>query len=830
LFARFVHRCAAWILLVSVLSAGVAAYYTYRLYRNLHTDFEELLPDTARSAKDLHLVTGRLASTENLAILVFSNDPAGSKRFVTDLSTRIDSELKDQVARVEYRIDHEIQFFKDREALYLSVPDLLRIRRYVTDRLSFETELYNPLNIFRKEELPEPTLNLRMMEGRYSAQIVSYSRFKDGFYATPDQRIRAILVYFKGKASGIGDAQRLLRRVRELVAQLRPQSYASDLEVKYAGDVAGMVEENAALISDLKFSTTVVICLVTLALLIFYRNLQATSALLVSLIVGTLWTFGVAYFMVGYLNANSAFLGSIVLGNGINFGIVILARYLEEWRAGSRVPLASEAAISKTFTATLTAALAAGLSYGSLILTNFRGFAQFGLIGFVGMALCWISAFTTLPATLVFLDRIRFPQVDFAGKRPHGRFSGGVAQVISHAPRTIVAVSWLLLGLAAVSAVKYIKSGDQIIETDTTKLRDRRSAISGAIYLSKYLDLIFARYLSPMIVLPQEGWQADRIAHDLKDEVRRHAPPDLISNVYSIHDFIPHDQDKKIAILRDIRHELRPAIVAHLSPHDRELVDRLMNPASFKPFGIGDLPGLVLDRFRENDGSTGKAVLVEPVVNEVALKNGDNQTNLVNQIRKAADRVAPGAPVVGTLPITADMYQSVRHEGPKATGTAFLAVVVLMILLFRNVRVISVALFALCLGVGWFGGIILHWDLKINFLNFIALPITFGIGVDYGINIFQRYRIEGRGSILHVVRGTGGAVALASLTTVIGYGSLLMAGNQAFFSFGRLAIIGEFTFLTAALVSLPAFLYYRDLKFKKKALPAAEELPERRAA
>ena len=80
------------------------------------------------------------------------------------------------------------------------------------------------------------------------------------------------------------------------------------------------------------------------------------------------------------------------------------------------------------------------------------------------------------------------------------------------------------------------------------------------------------------------------------------------------------------------------------------------------------------------------------------------------------------------------------------------------------------------------------------------------------MNIFQRYHQEGPGSILKVIRDTGGAVMLSSCTTIIGYSSLLIAGNQAFVSFGLLAVFGEVTCLAAAVLSLPAFLCYRERK------------------
>jgi predicted RND superfamily exporter protein len=99
---------------------------------------------------------------------------------------------------------------------------------------------------------------------------------------------------------------------------------------------------------------------------------------------------------------------------------------------------------------------------------------------------------------------------------------------------------------------------------------------------------------------------------------------------------------------------------------------------------------------------------------------------------------------------------------------------------------------------------------RTNFLNFIALPITFGIGVDYGINIYLRYQVEGRGRVGRAVRATGGAVVLCSLTTIIGYAALLLADNQALRSFGEMAILGEVACLSAAVVGMPAFLAWRE--------------------
>jgi predicted RND superfamily exporter protein len=95
---------------------------------------------------------------------------------------------------------------------------------------------------------------------------------------------------------------------------------------------------------------------------------------------------------------------------------------------------------------------------------------------------------------------------------------------------------------------------------------------------------------------------------------------------------------------------------------------------------------------------------------------------------------------------------------------------------------------------------------KLNFAAFVALPITFGIAADYSINMLKRFQIERRLELGQALSATSGAVTLCSITTIIGFASLVMAQNRALFSFGVFAIAGEFTCLAVAIFGLPAAL------------------------
>ena len=69
-----------------------------------------------------------------------------------------------------------------------------------------------------------------------------------------------------------------------------------------------------------------------------------------------------------------------------------------------------------------------------------------------------------------------------------------------------------------------------------------------------------------------------------------------------------------------------------------------------------------------------------------------------------------------------------------------------------------------------------------------------------------RYRESDPPDVIAAIKSTGGAVGLCSLTTIIGYGSLLFAQNQALFLFGLVAVLGEVACLLTAVVVLPAAL------------------------
>jgi predicted RND superfamily exporter protein len=193
-----------------------------------------------------------------------------------------------------------------------------------------------------------------------------------------------------------------------------------------------------------------------------------------------------------------------------------------------------------------------------------------------------------------------------------------------------------------------------------------------------------------------------------------------------------------------------------------------------------------------------------------ALWRGATISAFVGALRDIAQLpVAMGgraARVAGGPPLTSDIIQSMERDGPLASLLALAGVVATVVVIFRRSSATPFVIGSLVVGVGWLLAAAMVLGIKINFVNFIAFPITFGIGVDYAVNVMARYLRDGERDVAAAIRGTGGAVGLCSLTTIVGYSSLLVAQNVGLFLFGLLAVLGELTCLTTAVVVMPAVL------------------------
>jgi predicted exporter len=181
------------------------------------------------------------------------------------------------------------------------------------------------------------------------------------------------------------------------------------------------------------------------------------------------------------------------------------------------------------------------------------------------------------------------------------------------------------------------------------------------------------------------------------------------------------------------------------------------------------------------------------------------------------------------------MILAVGEDAPKALLLSLLATLLILVVAFRARPTGLWVMGSVLVGLGWTVAVLSLWKsewpwgeqgtfvpegMKLNFLNFVALPITIGLGADYAVNVMQRYRIAGSHAVRKVVVETGGAVILCALTTILGYLALTLSVNRAIRSFGIAAATGEICCVLLGVLVLPACLVWlaerRDARERRR--------------
>jgi hypothetical protein len=435
-----------------------------------------------------------------------------------------------------------------------------------------------------------------------------------------------------------------------------------------------------------------------------------------------------------------------------------------------------------------------------------QGFADFAWIGGIWMVVCWIASLVLLPALVM-----RFAPSPRRVSSLFGRF---VASAFGfRRPAVVCAIAAAVVAAVGVVSWRYV-TGDPY-EYDTTRLRSqaadaetarawlrRRPHVRARARRRRRPDVHRRRRSADVAPLPCACATArDPIVGPVSRSRRGPAgsPPSPRSPIFAPRRRRPSAAD-------DARRDLlavRP-------------------PDELAAITARDLPRALATQLTERDGRIGYIVSVRPGA-QFDDRDGRDLIRFADAVRSVHLPDGRTITAAGGSLLFADVLLQIQRDGPLVTALAAVGLVAMVLLVVgRNRRAAAVlvatsagslAMIAACAIAG----------LRINFLDFVALPITLGLGIDYAINVADR---AAEGDPRRALRSTGGTVFVCSLTTMIGYTSLLVSDNLGIRGFGLASLIGEITCVVAALVIVPAIVALGH----RESLPAlAPALRESRA-
>jgi len=276
----------------------------------------------------------------------------------------------------------------------------------------------------------------------------------------------------------------------------------------------------------------------------------------------------------------------------------------------------------------------------------------------------------------------------------------------------------------------------------------------------------------------------------------------VLGAVTSIADVVPPDQAAKLAVLADLRVQIDDA-ASVLEGRARDELLALRPPNDLAALMPADLPARLRAKLTERDGSIGKVIAVKPGVT-FDERDGRDLIAFAGAIRgaKGSAKLAISGPSV----LFADVLLQIRRDGPLVTAIAVAGLLVMVLLVVGRTRRAVAVLAATAAGTLAMVAACALVGLKVSFLDFVALPITLGLGIDYAINIADR---ASRSDPRTALRSTGGTVLVCSLTTIIGYASLMVSDNLAIRGFALASLLGEITCVLAAFAIVPALIALR---------------------
>ena len=683
----------------------------------------------------------------------------------------------------------------------------------------------------------------------------------DGYLWTDQERFLLVLVTPREILQSFTKTQVPLERLRALVAAVRAEH---PLEVGVTGKDALEVDEMTAALRDTTLATLISLAGLGLLMVLFLRGISRPILGVATLGIALCWTFGAATLAVGHLNLLSVVFTPLLLGLGIDYGIHVFARYEEERGRGRSVRVALERALQTVGPGIINAGLTAAASFLALTLTDFQGLRELGLITGLGILLALAATLVVLPALVMLKER---GWIEAAPTGP-GLFSEEARPFMAFAYRRPGLVVAGGIGLAALSL-----GALRGVAFDLNPLRLQTEGAESVTWEMKLLGRA-----------DRSTAHAEILARTL-DEVRfktaaLQALPS-VARVESILTFLPEDQDRKLRLLRG----LRPA-VRHLAiePGRREPLDLLglsealdrirfkmvegsaadagareraevrapieafharvaglgtetarARLAAFEAALFADLADKI-HTLRANvmGGPMTADDLPEPLRKRFIGQNGRYLIRVYPEGdiwepgplgRFVADLRSVDPDVLGE-PVGLHLYtRAFRQAYEQAAVYALIAIFVLVLIDFQALGHALLAMTPLLVGTAWTVGLMWVLGVSFNLANVIFLPLIVGAGVENGIMILHRWRENGA-TFRGIPASTGKGVALASLTTIVGFGSLMISGHRGVHSLGLLLTLGTGCVLVASLTVLPGVLRLFAGRRRVGAPPAEALAPE----
>jgi len=650
-----------------------------------------------------------------------------------------------------------------------------------------------------------------------------------------------------------------------------------DVRAGLTGMIAIGRDEMVYSTQSLGYTSIIAIIAILLLLIVSLRMWLAPLMALFNLIIGIIWAIGITAITIGQLNIMTQMMTVILLGLGIDFSIHIISGFTE-WRAvGDNIIDALTKTFLKSGRGVLTGAFTTACAFLTMVISSSRGMKEMGLVTGTGLMAILFATFLFLPVMLVFRERLiekkykkKKTQKSKSPRDISFRSLGITAQFFyKHFVFTLAFSLIITLGLIwSAFNITFDHNYMNIEPEGLTSINLQDTIIDkfdlGMDYALVLADNVnqsreFAKKYRQMgsvaitedisIYLPSAEQQRKRIPYirDIKQTILNCAIRENLSladindmfqqiqrlemNVIEMQDMAYLGGQDKVDnkckeivgdplvpqscnIIRELQQILSSEnydVIEELSRFQRDFApsykEGVLKMCSTESIELDELPVTILDRY-SNKRRDQFLVTVFPAGN--IWQDAEFFERFVDDLERVTDR-ATGMP-----PVFRALIEIIGGDGRNAVVLTIIIVFALLWIDFRSTRYTLIAMIPLAIGIFWMVGIMYLTGMQLTVMNVMGLPMILGIGIDDGVHIVHRWKIEGKGKVRIVFASTGKAILLTSLTTMLAFGSLIFSIWRGFGQLGGALFIGVAACFLTTVIILPGIISIEEKKDIKK--------------
>jgi len=737
------------------------------------------LPDSFPGVQNLKKVIKKTGSFGNFMVVLEGGNKEARRRYVEFIAK--EAEKFDWVDYAEFKKDWE-KIEKDK-FLYLQLEDLQTILKRLKLTIAFRK---NPLlvSLFGEDEKEDQEIDFSDIERKYQRTSFGSSYFED-----PEERYTVAIIWPKGAMTELDFARKAYKDLQALIHKNKSSDYHPQLIASIGGEFRNKIDEYNALRQDILGSASIAFIGICLLIFLFFRRKRALFVILVPLILAVIWSFGLANILVGRLNLLTVFLVALLFGLGVDYGIYLFSRYVEERLKGSSLELSITTVLYDTGRATLGAGFTTAFAFATLMFMDFKGFQEFGLLALVGIFVLLVTFFIYGPVFWTLSEKWNlFSKEGF--KKP--------VLVITKLP---LSRRYVWIGLTA-AFLGFLSLFFLQFEYDYGKLRSKKSTFWK---VKSIIHQVFPLSKTPAVILTTTLDETRAVVEEIK---KRIPTVETIDTVKSILDFLPDSIDEKKKILSRIK-KIILKNSDHMKPNEKKTVEDYLPYLSPGTIELKDLPRGLLRYFTGLPGTPGYLVFI---YDKVRLSDSRQAMQYANDIREFRTQKKTYYPAEGSL-IFSDALTLMKREAVIALGVILFGILILLTWDFRSIRKALIIFVPLSMTLLITFGLMFLFGIKLNIFNLVIFPLLIGMSIDGFIHLYHRFlESEDKKGMVQMAQETSNSLLLATLTTMVGFGSMLIADHQGLRTIGLVAVTGMASQLLVALLFFPAFLAWRIKK------------------